>query len=156
MGTNCTPLLADLFLYSYEAYFIQGILKKNGKKLARSLNFTSTNSGKSYQLRDIYSMCRCFWNVATYKWKVHNEKIEIISYHDLVEMFHTLIVIYQPLPRMDCIFHISHTTLELAVFADFSKCNRLLRIKLLNQEFLKNRFILSFKKVFDTKSWWRL
>ena len=40
MGTNCAPLLADLFLYSYEANFIQGILKKNEKKLARSLNFT--------------------------------------------------------------------------------------------------------------------
>ena len=40
MGTNCAPLLADLFLYSYEADFIQGILKKNGKKLARSFNFT--------------------------------------------------------------------------------------------------------------------
>ena len=33
-------LLADLFLYSYEAYFIQGLRKKNEKKLARSLNFT--------------------------------------------------------------------------------------------------------------------
>jgi hypothetical protein len=40
MGTNCAPLLADLFLYSYEAYFIQGLLKKNEKKLARSFNFT--------------------------------------------------------------------------------------------------------------------
>ena len=29
MGTNCAPLLADLFLYSYEADFIQGLLKKN-------------------------------------------------------------------------------------------------------------------------------
>ena len=28
MGTNCAPLLADLFLYSYGAYFIQGLLKK--------------------------------------------------------------------------------------------------------------------------------
>ena len=34
------PLLADLFLYSYEADFIQGFLKKNEKKLARSFNFT--------------------------------------------------------------------------------------------------------------------
>jgi hypothetical protein len=33
-----------------------------------------------YQLRDIYSICRCCWNVATYKWKVHNGKIEIISF----------------------------------------------------------------------------
>jgi hypothetical protein len=40
MGTNCAPLLADLFLYSYEADFIQGLLKKNEKKLARSFNIT--------------------------------------------------------------------------------------------------------------------
>jgi hypothetical protein len=40
MGTNCAPLLADLFLYLYEADFIQGLLKKNEKKLARSFNFT--------------------------------------------------------------------------------------------------------------------
>ena len=40
MGTNCAPLLADLCLYSHEAAFIQEILKKNEKKLARSFNFT--------------------------------------------------------------------------------------------------------------------
>ena len=40
MGTNCAPLLVDLFLYSYEANFIQGLLKKNEKKLARFFNFT--------------------------------------------------------------------------------------------------------------------
>ena len=40
MGTNCIHLLADLFLYSYEADFILGLLKKNEKKLARSFNFT--------------------------------------------------------------------------------------------------------------------
>ena len=40
MGTNCAPLLADLFPYSYEADFIQGFLKKNEKKPSRSFNFT--------------------------------------------------------------------------------------------------------------------
>ena len=40
MGSNCASLLADLFLYSYQTDFIQGLLKKNGKKLARSFNFT--------------------------------------------------------------------------------------------------------------------
>jgi hypothetical protein len=40
MGTNCAALLADLFLYSYEADFIQGLFKKNEKKLVRSFNFT--------------------------------------------------------------------------------------------------------------------
>jgi hypothetical protein len=34
MGTNCAPLFADLLLYSYEADFIQGLPKKNEKKLA--------------------------------------------------------------------------------------------------------------------------
>ena len=27
----------------------------------------------------IYSTCRCYWSVATYKWKFHNGKIEMIS-----------------------------------------------------------------------------
>ena len=40
MCTNGAPLLADLFLYQYETDFIQGFLKKNKKKLARSFNFT--------------------------------------------------------------------------------------------------------------------
>ena len=35
MGTNCAPLLADLFLFSYSADFIQELLKKN-----ESFNFT--------------------------------------------------------------------------------------------------------------------
>ena len=43
IGTNCAPLLADLFLYSYEADFIQRLLKKNEKKLVRSFNFTFRN-----------------------------------------------------------------------------------------------------------------
>jgi len=29
MGTNCAPLLANFFLYSYEADFIQKPLKKH-------------------------------------------------------------------------------------------------------------------------------
>jgi len=33
MGTNCAHLLVDLFLYSYEADFIKGLLKKNEKIL---------------------------------------------------------------------------------------------------------------------------
>jgi hypothetical protein len=40
MGTNCGPLVADLFLYSYEKDFTQGLLQKNEKKIARSFKFT--------------------------------------------------------------------------------------------------------------------
>ena len=39
MGTSCASLLADLFRYSYEADFMQRLLRKNEKKLDRSFNF---------------------------------------------------------------------------------------------------------------------
>ena len=38
--TNCAPLLADLFLYYYEADFMQELLRKKDKKLAISFNST--------------------------------------------------------------------------------------------------------------------
>ena len=40
MGTNCAPLLADLFLYSYEAEFIQTLIKNGKRHLAKSFCFT--------------------------------------------------------------------------------------------------------------------
>ena len=40
MGTNCAPLLADIFLYSYEAEFIQSLLSTGKKQLASQFNFT--------------------------------------------------------------------------------------------------------------------
>ena len=40
MGTNCVPLLAGLFLYSYEAEFVQRLLKAEKKHLAQQSNFT--------------------------------------------------------------------------------------------------------------------
>ena len=40
MGTNCAPLLADLFLYSYEAEFVQSWLKAGKKHLAQQFNVT--------------------------------------------------------------------------------------------------------------------
>ena len=40
MGTNCAPLLADLFLYSYEAEFIQKLLHEKKKYLVVAFNST--------------------------------------------------------------------------------------------------------------------
>ena len=40
MRRNCTPSLTDLFFYSYDVDFLQGLHKKNEKKLARSFHFT--------------------------------------------------------------------------------------------------------------------
>ena len=38
--TNCAPLLADIFLYSCEAKFIQSLLSTGSKQLASRFNFT--------------------------------------------------------------------------------------------------------------------
>ena len=43
MGINCAPLLADLFLlflYSYKTEFLDGLISKGNRKLARKFNFT--------------------------------------------------------------------------------------------------------------------
>ena len=40
MGTNYAPLLADIFLYSYEADFIQPLLSTGKKQLASRFNLT--------------------------------------------------------------------------------------------------------------------
>jgi hypothetical protein len=40
MGTNCAPLLADLFLYSYESEFLQKLIKDKKIHEARAFNFT--------------------------------------------------------------------------------------------------------------------
>ena len=40
VGTNCAPLLADLFLYSYENEFLDKLIKEHKRKLARKLNLS--------------------------------------------------------------------------------------------------------------------
>ena len=38
MGTNYAPLLADLFLYSYESEFLDNMIRGGHRKLAGSFN----------------------------------------------------------------------------------------------------------------------
>ena len=40
MGTNCDPLLADLFLHYYEADFIADLIRMKEHRLARSFNLS--------------------------------------------------------------------------------------------------------------------
>ena len=66
MGTTCTPLLADLFLYGYEAEFIVGLLKVGKKHLAQKFNCTyryidyvlSLNSSKILESIDLIYPCK--------------------------------------------------------------------------------------------------
>ena len=40
MGTNCVPLLADLFFYSYENEFLDKLINEGKTKLARKFNLS--------------------------------------------------------------------------------------------------------------------
>ena len=40
MGTNCAPLLADLFLYSYKNECLDKLIKEGKRKLARKFNLS--------------------------------------------------------------------------------------------------------------------
>ena len=63
VGTNCAPLLADLFLYSYENEFLDKLIKEGKRKLARKFNLSyhyiddliSFNNKRFYEfIYDIY------------------------------------------------------------------------------------------------------
>ena len=43
LGTNCAPLLADLFLYSYKNEFLDKLIKEGRRKLARKFNLSYRN-----------------------------------------------------------------------------------------------------------------
>ena len=40
MGTNCAPLLGDLFLYSYESEFLDKLINEGKRKLLRKFNLS--------------------------------------------------------------------------------------------------------------------
>ena len=40
MGTTCAPLLADLFLYSYEGEFLDKFVNEGKRKLGRKFNLS--------------------------------------------------------------------------------------------------------------------
>ena len=44
MGTNCAPLIADLFLYSHENKFLDNMVRTGHRRLARSFNLCMDDS----------------------------------------------------------------------------------------------------------------
>ena len=55
----------------------------------------NTNPGISYELRDKYSVCRRFFDVATKKSNVHNLEAEIISFLNLDMRLYLLYLLSQ-------------------------------------------------------------
>ena len=43
MGTNCAPLVADLFLFCYERNFMKSLSRENQADIIEGFNLTSSN-----------------------------------------------------------------------------------------------------------------
>jgi hypothetical protein len=74
MGTNCAPILADLFVYSYESEFLQQLVKDKKIHEARAFNFIAN------QLRDVNTICRRSWYIAAHIWKIYDFIIEVVPF----------------------------------------------------------------------------
>ena len=95
--TNCAPLLADLFLYSYENEFLDKLIKEGKRKLARKFNLSyryiddlvSFNNKRFKEfISDIYwyqSWYQVdFWKIChklhlTKIWSLKNKKYHILT-----------------------------------------------------------------------------
>ena len=77
MGTNCAPLLADLFLYTYEAEFIQELLKTKKKSLAQSFNLTHR------YIDDVLSLSNAKFE--DYLHQIYPEELDIKNTTDTLE-----------------------------------------------------------------------
>ena len=80
MGTNCAPLLADLFLYCYESDLFDNMIKSGHRKLARSFNLCFQYIDYLVVFND-----KKFWEYVKdiYPSQLNVERTNLASYLDL-------------------------------------------------------------------------
>ena len=54
MGTNCVPLVADLFLFCYERDFMKSLTRENQADIIKAFNFTSRYLDNLLNIDNIY------------------------------------------------------------------------------------------------------
>ena len=54
MGTNCAPLVADLFLFCYESYFMKDLSSDNQADVIKAFNSTSHNFEDLFNIDNPY------------------------------------------------------------------------------------------------------
>ena len=178
MGTNCAPLLADLFLYSYEAEFIQDLIKSGKRQLAKSFSSTfryiddviSLNNPKfGDYINDIYP--------EELEIKDTTDAVNQASYLDLLLQYdddHRLQVklydkrddfnftivnfpfLCSNIPQSPAygvyVSQLVRYARASSLYDDFLMRSRLLTMRLLKQGYIRNRLITTFKKFYGRHS----
>ena len=174
MGTNCAPLLADLFLYSYEAEFIQQLLKDGKKNVAKNFNFTFryiddvlsiNNNDFSTYLQVIYpseleikdttqsSTSASYLDLLL---GTDNDKTLCTKIYDKRDDFNFPIVNFpflsSNIPASPAygvyVSQLIRYARACSIYQDFLSRARLLTNKLLNQEYIKSRLLSTIKKFY--------
>ena len=169
MGTNCAPLLADLILYSYENEFLDKLVKKGKRKLARKFNLSyryiddliSFNNKRLKEfISDIY--------LKELTISETTESISIASYLDLLFIrdksnnittklddkrdtfgFHIVNFPFMSSTSLWCLYtQLIRYARCCSNYSDFSLRHRALVTRLLSQGYKVNRLSNTFKKFY--------
>jgi hypothetical protein len=139
IGTNCAPFIDDLFLYSYEAEFIQKLLHEKSKNLGVAFNYPSTTIN-SIHMSNLYTPVNLKLKTPQNHLLLTNEMISILplsTSHMFVATSHyTACGVYSILK---CLLYIRSV---------FNR-GRLLTDKLMLQGFLQSRLMSAFRKFYD-------
>ncbi len=178
MGTNCAPLLADLFLYSYESEFLDQLIRNKKRYLASKFNLTfryiddliSFNNPKfGYYLKDIYPKELEIKPTSVSKHQSHyldltftrdSENILSTKLYDKRDDFPFTIVNFpflsSNIPSSPAygvyISQLIRYTRCCSHYDDFNARHKTLIARLVSQGYKKNRLSNSFKKFFDRYS----
>ena len=174
MGTNCAPLLADLFLYSYENEFLDKLIKEGKRKLARKFNLSyryiddlSSFNNKRFKefISDVYlkeltiSETTESTSIASYldllfiRDKSNNittkldDKREAFSFHIVDSPFMSSNIPSAPAYGVYASQLIRYARC-CSHYSDFSLRHRALVAKLLSQGYKVNRLSNTFKKFY--------
>jgi hypothetical protein len=80
LGTNCVPLLVEFYPFSYEADFIQGLLKKHEKKLVRSYYVTLCYIG---DVLSLYKFGDCVDHIYPIELQIKDTQTQLDILHTL-------------------------------------------------------------------------
>ena len=115
MGTNCAPLLADLFLYSYESKFLDSLVKSGHRRRARSFNLC-------YRYIDVFNNKKVIDYVEDiYPSELNVEKANRLDNQDLIFIIGNNSRLYTKLhdKRDDFNFHSCQVSYHLALHMVF-------------------------------------
>ena len=152
MGTNCAPLVADLFLYSYENEFLDHMIRSGHRRLARSFNLcyrykddlivfnnkkfldylkeiypshlTVEKANKSNHLADYLDLTFIIDSGGKL-----STRLNVMILTSTLSIFHSFPATYHLALLMVCIFHISldmHDAVHTMMISDISTSARLI------------------------------